>query len=287
MKANELQIDNQYLYTMIAIASENEAISSFDFLTPKNDLNAAINEYNSMLNHLVEARKSFSKLNSKIPKPLDREYITLKHGIGKQLIEVKKRINDIAEVYEDVIEFATNIIKELNGIVIEEKNLKWEIVDSNNKNELLEMVYIRLIACTRLIGFCNHLNQELSTDLIEVKDIFANSDRQIGLIIENLRKIKSSLSSKIMQTKSALDKLTQYVVVDLTKIDDEYGRYEFNKWLHSWRNDIINWKLRAYRGIDKKDIVLVRNYRLLGINSLLHISTNEIFVSKLIKIFFY
>lgn len=260
MKANKFHIDNEHLYNVIAFVNGDvtETISSFDLKTPRKDLLAAIDECVSMLVDLELANQAFSKLAKKVPKKLKYDGgMNIKTSVCSKVSIFSSRVYEFAEVYADVVDFASNIIKELSGIVFEEENLPWEAVNSEHKKELIEMANIRLMACTRLLAFCNDLKPKIHPLLIEAKNIFTESNNQSDLILKSFRGLGYKLSENSRQIKPVLDKLTHYIVVDLTKTEDGYGRYEFNKWLHSWRRNIIDWKLRAYRGVDRKDIVIV------------------------------
>lgn len=260
MKANKLKINNEYVYEMFTFANidEFETNPGFDLNKPKNDLISAISDYEAMLIDLGEAMKSFSVLLMKVPEEWrDKESKNLKSSFKIKANHFISRVNVVAQLYEDIVGFAANIIKELNGIVFEERNFPWDILDLIDKKELLEMVYIRLIACTRLLEFCDNLRQELSPYLIEVIKFSVQIHDQSELFKNNLENLGDRLSEKVCQINPTVDKLTHSIVFDTTRGVDEFGRYEFNKWLHRWKIDITNWKLCAYRGAVREDIVLV------------------------------
>lgn len=262
MDAYRIQIENQSLYDMIAFVNGNfeETYPVPDLKTPKKGLLAAIDEYIELVKNQAETSIHFFKLTTEVPKEWFHEEIkNLKASTRSRMSRFSQQTNEFRDIYEEILGFAATIIRELTGIVLEEENYSWNAVDFDDKKELLQMINTRLMACTRLLGFCSELKQKFSPIFIEVKDIYINSYNQ-SEYMKKLQQLGFKISGKIKEIKPMMDKLEEYVVVDLTKNEDVYGRYEFNKWLHSWRNDIINWKLRAYHGIQKNDIVLVSDF---------------------------
>lgn len=255
MKVNKQKIANESLYDMFLFANSN-AVSTLKTL--RNDLLASIDVYEIMLEKLVKANGAFLKIFNKIPEEWkNSESVKIKYSVQMKMNHFKNRINDVAELYEDVVGFATSIIKELKGIVFDEKNLPWNAVDLDAKNELLEMVNTRLMACTRFLGSCNALKPKILPLLIEVKSFMSKVDMQSESFLKDFQMLGIKLTGSAKLLQPIISKMKEYTVVDLTTIEDEYGRYEFNKWFHSWRRDIINWKRRAYHEVDRKAIILV------------------------------
>lgn len=236
----------------------NETNSMPDLNKPKNDLIVAIDEYDSMLKDLKETKNTLIELTKEIPTEWRcDEYFKLKISVRAKLGSFTSQVNILATVYEDAVEFATNIIKELKSIVFDEKYLPWDSVESDDKKKLIEMINIRLTVCTGLLGFCNELKPEISTLPFEVNNLFVNSNNQFELFMKNVDNFGYYLSEKRLNLKPIIEKLSNPFVDDFERHEDEYGRYEFNKLHFNWKKDITNWKINAYRSIASEDIILV------------------------------
>lgn len=251
MKAIKFEIDTVCFYDKFGSSS------AIEFISIKDDIVAAIDEYETMYNELAEAKKAFSELGTEFPELFrNREYNKLRGSVRMRLSGFESRINELAGVYETAVGFATNIIEELREIVLQEENQPWDIVDLEQKKELLEMTIIRLMGCTHLLRFCNDIKQKILTIFDEIKNLFIKSQNQCELFMKNMKELANNLSEKTKEIQPVINRLRARKTL-VTKGKDIYGRFQLNKWVDSWKNDITNWKMHAYRGIAAENIFLV------------------------------
>lgn len=165
-------------------------------------------------------------------------------NIGAEISRIGLCVNALSNLYAEAFGLAANIIKELKEIVNEaDPNKKWENVYSDDKEELITFAKDGLIACTKLLGFCNDQRQAISLDLDRIE--ISLDSHNIEEIIENWKKTKNERFESLTQIKLVIDKLAGRRVAKAI-FEDKHAdcRKEFNVYFNGWY--IFDWKRRAY-----------------------------------------
>lgn len=221
----------------------------------KQELIVGKKEYDSLRENLKGVKDGFSNLAIRLSEQWkDNKYIAGRLCIGSEIWRLGYRVNELENAYTDAFILASNIIKELKNIVNDpDVNKKWEIVDLDQKNELLIFVKEGLTDCVRLIRFCNVQKHALFFHLNEIKN--ALNHENFNEIIENWKKTTHERATSLSKIGLVIDKLSgKRTFKRVTEDEHVQIRREFNKYLYCWHIYFNDWKMRAYRGIEEFEL---------------------------------
>lgn len=246
--STELQLEYE---KFLEKSMENSIVIKY-LNTPNNALFTAIYNYGNLLDIATEVKRLYELYRSS--RINERNYAFKKFQFVRRKISmaislVINRSEEIAESYEKFIKMGIKYGKMLKNIK-NSKSKNWNDVAFEDKAELIEIIFMRLITCTELIDYCNRMQFNCIESLTPMIDIFKNLEDTSTMsdFVENGMNLVENQWNLV--TNRHVKRSINLMLEKIVRVGNPvYIKIQkFNNASESFKADIRRWMEKAYDG---------------------------------------
>lgn len=240
----------------------DDSVQIDDLDVPKSVILNAITKHDEMYKVKMDAERIilyYKQANSWIVGLIG--YRQERISVSRSMKAIMRRFDDVDQVYDIFKKISLKVIKILMDIVNSPNN-PWENVIILHKAELLEIVNRRLISSADLLESCNELQQSVLNVFNPIIDIFHEFSNLTDVETFESFLVKSKIFiDKEKKNLNACDIRRKRGILLSNKCAIFYHRYrhlhgkreKYNKEANLFKNDIKDWKMKAYSGEAEND----------------------------------